>query len=524
MKKDKRKGWRLCLTAALAVLMAACAPKEKEESAVLEKEEPVKIRVAVWDAGEAFVGDSVLEEVEKRFNIKIVPENITWDDYAQKLKLWASARNLPDLFVGDFRNSTVYMDWVQQGLIAEIPEDLSAYPNLKEYLEKPGIADDARLNQKLYCIPRQTYPSQEWTCTDRIIIYRWDLAQQAGITKEPQSWEEFCEMIEAIVQADPEGKRIEGMTTTGATLLGGIFAPYASSIAAGGGITFKWVQDSDGVYKPAYFAEDMLPAFSLARDMYERGVIAKDVLLSTTELAEERFLQGQHAALLYSGGVGAEYGNIGIYWNDLYGRDFMEDVRVLSLMPDVNGNKSYPAWGYAWSESYISAKAGEEKLNKILELYDYLLSEEGAFYTCYGPEGELYEFEDGRVKLYNEATYVSDRFPSCAVFSIMARWNPNPYDDRFVTGVPEIYDRINRGLVEEAKGVALPEYNLRCTQIMLEQQIDFSLNVNEDFCRIMAGTEPVEKMWEELKQEYEEAGLSEAVRRVNEALGEAEAE
>lgn len=507
------------MSALLLMLAAGCAPA-KEDNGTAKKEEPVKIRVAIWNADETFKGDSVLEEVENRLNIRIVPENITWDDYTQKLMLWASARNLPDLFVGDFRNSTVYMDWVQQGLIAQIPEDLSDYPNLKAYLEMPGITDDARLDQKLYCIPRQTYPAQEWTCTDRIIIYRWDLAQKAGITSEPQNWQEFQEMIRAVIQADPEGKQIQGMTAAGATLLGGMFIPYASPIAAGSGISFKWVQDADGAYKPAYFAVDMLPAFQLGRDMYESGVIAQDVLLATTETAEERFLQGKHAALLYSGGVGAEYANIGIYWKEQYGRDFMEDVRVLPLMPDVNGNKTYPVWGYAWSESYISAKADEEKQKKILELYDYLLSEEGAFYTSYGPEGELYDFVDGKVQLHNDATYVADQFPSCGAFSVMVRWNPNPYDERFASGVPGIYDALNRSLVEEAKTVEIPEYNPLCTQIMLEEQIGFSIQANEDFFRIMVGEEPVEVMWEELKQEYEEAGLSETIRRVNEALGE----
>ena len=61
---------------------------------------------------------------------------------------------------------------------------------------------------RMYCIPRQTYPSQEWTSIDRIIVYRWDLAQKAGITKEPENWEEFQKMILAIMAADPENTEI----------------------------------------------------------------------------------------------------------------------------------------------------------------------------------------------------------------------------------------------------------------------------------------------------------------------------
>lgn len=54
-----------------------------------------------------------------------------------------------------------------------------------------AIVGSAKIDGTIYCIPRKSYPSQEWTSMDREIAYRWDLAKKAGITKEPTTWKEF---------------------------------------------------------------------------------------------------------------------------------------------------------------------------------------------------------------------------------------------------------------------------------------------------------------------------------------------
>lgn len=509
----------VCLCTALISLLlpAGCAGKREEVG--WESREVTEITVAVWDVDEAFVGDGVLEEVERRFNIRLVPMNITWDDYYQRIEQWASTGNLPDLFVGDFRSSPLYTQWIEQGLLKEIPKELSAYPHLEAYLNTPGIIEDALQKDRLYCIPRQTYSSQEWTSIDRIVSYRWDLAQQAGIEKEPETWEEFCEMILAVIQADPEGMNIQGMTADGSNLLGGLIMSYSSSIAVDEGTNYKWVMDSDGLYRPAYFVVDQIPGLQLGRDMYTSGVIDPDILLTTEQSSQDKFLKGKNAALLSSGGFGGKYEDVAVYWPQFHdGRDYTDDVKALRLMPDVNGNKTYPVWGYAWSESYINGRVSEEKLDRILALYDYLLSEEGAFFTTYGPEGEFYEVTDGRVQMYDENRLVSEKYPSTRVFSILVRWNPSSYDERFVTGIPEIYRETDRMLVREAETVAIPEYNEKCAQIVQEKQLYFPIRQQEDFLRIMTGSRPVEEMWEETVRTYEEEGLEKLVKEVNDAL------
>ncbi len=480
-------------------------------------EEPTELSIAIWNADAAFSGDAVLDEIEKKLNIKIVPMNVTWDDYTQKVQLWAASGSLPDLFIGADRTTTTYPQWAKQGVIKAIPEDLSAYPNLQEYLSGQA-AKDAMLDGTLYCIPRQTYPSQVWTCIDRVICYRWDLAQKAGVTKEPETWEEFKEMILAIMKADPDQTGVGGMTASDKNLLSGMFLPYASPIIVDGGSSFKWVKDDDGLYKPAYFVEDTVSAFSLARDFYESGVIESDIALTTNQSAEEKFLQGKSAAIITSGGFENKYENIARYWADVHGSDYLDDVKALHLMPGKDGTLTYPMWGYAWSETYINASVNDEKLDKILQLFDYLLSDEGAFLSTYGPEGDMYDMLDGKVVMKDETAVVSDTYPSAGALGILARWNPSTYDSRFVSVYPSAYIDVDLALVEQAKNVEIPEYNSRCTQLVMELGLDFSLNPEDDFLNIMTGAEDVETMWADLCEHYESKGLSEMIATVNDHL------
>lgn len=510
------KRWILMICIAVLTGLTGCA---RDESAKPQADgDRMKITVAFWNAEDALVGDAVLDSVEERFGVTFEPVNMTWNDYYQKVERWAATDSLPDLFVGDFRNSRLYPQWVQKGLLCAVPEDLSAYPHLEQYLGNLQQTQISLVDGRMYCIPRQTYPSQEWTSIDRIVVYRWDLAQKAGITKEPENWEEFQEMILAIMAADPENTGIQGMSVGNAGLITGVLLPYASSVAVGSGTDFYWKKDVDGIYKPAYFVDDLTGAFQLGRDMYTSGVIVKDLMLETTNMARERFLRGESAAIVYSGGFHNTYERVGEYWESFHDNPFTEDVRVLKLMPDVHGEKTYPVWGYAWSESYISAKAGEEKRDKILQIYDYLLSDEGAFFAAYGSERDLYEVVDGRAQLYDRNVAVSAKYPSCALLSILVRWDPSVYDDRFPAPVPEAYVQVNQELVEEARHVEIPEYEPECYDIMKEEQIDFSIHLNDDFLRIITGDEPVEEIWEEIRSEYEAEGLQEMIDIMNDKM------
>ena len=519
---------------AMAVLLGACGISggggEKDQPAeVREYGEHMDISVAYWQIDNALElrdEDEVLKTIEKKFNVTIVPKNVTWDDYYNKISLWAETGQLPDLFAGAFRTEELYYEWVQNGLLHEIPEDLSAYPNLEQYMDSPET-ETCLVNGKRYCIFRQTYSEQAETTKDRTICYRWDLAQQAGITKEPESWDEFRKMIQAIIREDPEGTGIGGMTSRGYSMLIGPLFTYSIPMASTGGSIFYWVPQEDR-YVPALFAgeelgSDALATWRLVRDMYEEGTIEPEIVMTTVSQAEEKFLTGKSAAICVDGGIGntRTYENIIQYWEERNGSSFLEDVRFLKLMPSVTGKTYYPMWDYAWSESYINAAVSEEKLERILAIYDYLLSEEGTLLSNFGIEGETWQRgEDGKIRRLTEE-FPSDVYPSIELFASLVCWNYGNRDaSDYPNTVPEEYVRADAARVEEARNCSVPEYGYRYTRVFYQMGSSFSIDLNSIFQEIMVSQEPVEQVWGRILQEYEEMGLAEIIQDVNRQVGE----
>jgi len=186
-------------------------------------------------------------------------------------------------------------------------------------------------------------------------------------------------------------------------------------------------------------------------------------------------------------------------------------------MPDKDGNIAYPVWDYAWSESYINSSVDDEKMDKILKLYDYLLSDEGSLMGTYGLEGDLYDLEDGKVVLHDDVN-VKDTYPCIKVFESLVRWNPSTYDERFATDWPEAYNEANRKIVEQAKDVTIPEYNSECTEIVKKLGVDLNLDLETDTITIMTGTDPVEDMWADIYAKYQSDGLDDVIEQVNAEL------
>nr|WP_307990338.1 extracellular solute-binding protein [uncultured Niameybacter sp.] len=531
MKRIRK--WTLLLCAQLLVVgsFAGCTQNGGATSGTANagggKEasgKPMEISIAHWDVEKGLTkgkDDKILATLEEKFNVKFVPMNTTWDDYAQKIQLWAASGSLPDIFSVDSIGTSYYHDWISQGVVKGLPEDLSAYPNLVEYLDADDI-EALKIEGKLYCIPRKTYPDNYWNAIDRTVLYRWDLAQKAGVTKEPETWEEFQDMIKKIVEADPEGKNIGGLTSTLTTLLDGFLFTYSlpAAMSDGSGSDYKWVE-KDGQYIPAYFAGDALATFKLARQMYESGVIEKDIALTKVQQAQDKFLQGQIAALVQAGGPAKVYDFAGKHWESVYpGQNPLDAIKVLKLLPATDGNKYFSVFRTSWSESYISSAVSDEKLNKILEIYDFLASEEGKKLINYGFEGEDYDVVDGKVVLKDAATFES-KYEAPKYLNTLLQWGTGVWDKQLPSATPDEYRELNQNKYKEAKEEGtLPEFDMRYTYLSTPLKDKFIIKPADDLLNIMMGTEPVEKMYEDLLAKYEANGLSAMIKEVNDTAKE----
>lgn len=493
--------------------------EENENSSNGRTEKPVEISVAIWGAEDGLSDpeDAIYKKLVEETGVKLVPKNITWDDAGQKVQLWATNGQLPDIFVGDYVGTSFFTNWVEQGVIRALPENLDAYPNLKEYLNMEK-AQAVRRDGKYYMIPRQTYADITYNVQDRNVVYRWDLAQKAGITKEPETYDEFRDMIKKIIEVDPENKNISGMTQAIPDLIDGFIYPY------GGVLTHKWVE-KDGQFMPGYFAGDVKAAMQLARDMYEEGTIEKDIALAKLDTSKEKFLQGQNAAMVFAGsGPSWLYNEIGKDYEELYGRKFYDDIKIAKLYPCVDGKKYYFVDTESWSETYISSAVDDEKMEAICKLFDYLYSEEGRRLMTCGIEGEDYDMVDGK-PVMREGVNLSEKYvfknPSSSI-SELGMWNPATWDMESPSVNPPEYRELDVQRHQDAVDNGyLPKYYDEVKYLSTPKKDAFVYDVSDDLLQVMMGTDPVDEMVDDLMEKYEKKGLSEMLEEVNTAAKEA---
>ncbi|MFI3200359.1 MAG: extracellular solute-binding protein [Eubacteriales bacterium] len=487
--------------------------------------ELIEISISLWDIENALSGgenDLALQRLQDMFHIKLVPMNVTWDDFQQKIPLWAASGTLPDVFTLDIIGSATYYDWIDTGIIQGLPTDLSHYPNLAEYVNSEDFDFPYKVDGQIFSIPRKSYPDIESTSVGRVLFYRWDLAQAVGITEEPETYQDFVDMMVRIIAADPEDKNIQGLTSTQASLLNSFLFNYSIPGGELQGTTYRWTKQEDGTFLPSYFAGDMMATFQLARDMYQSGAIEPNIATNTTQQSNELFLQGKCAAILRSGGAIGAYNDYGRYWEEIYpGQDFLEDVRLLPLLESIDGNRYYNFANVAYSETYISSSVSAEKLDRILQLYDFLATDEGYQLVNYGLEGVDFEVVDGYVQLLVEYDDILAKYPLCASGNSLLEWGRAGWDETVPGKTPEEYRQMNIARKEEAVTIGiLPSHDLRYSYLNLPLKNDLFFTTPDDLLTIMISTEPVETMVNQLLADYESKGLSAVIHEVNQAATE----
>lgn len=517
-----KKVLTLVLTSLMLVsTLAGCTSKpsqnQKVETGKDSSKEHMEISIAHWEIEKALAGkdsDKVLQKLEKDLNITIKPVNTTWDDYSQKIQLWSTSKQLPDLFSIDAIGTSNYNNWINKGIVKALPTDLSKYPKLKEYLNVSDI-EALKKDGKLYNIPRKTWDSPEYNALDRLVVYRWDLAQAAGITKEPTTWEEFQAMLKAIKEKDPEKKNIAGLSVINPTLFDGFFFTYSlpAAMSDGSGSDYKWIE-KDGKYVPTYFANDPLPTFKLARDMYTKGLIDPDVANAKTNISYDKFRQGQISALVMSGSITKINNELASKWKDLYpNKKFEDSVKILAPLPAADGNKYYSMFKTYWSELYINGSVSDAKRDRIMQMIEYFLSDEYTTMLRFGIEGEDYTKENGQIVRKPDVN-LGKKYPFTGVGGFI-EWDQGTSEFKQPTIYPatkkmgEDYMKI---IKSEGKA---PKFDMRFTYMSTPLKDKFVIKPADDLLQIMMGKDPVEKMWGDIYNKYKSNGLDKMVDEVN---------
>ncbi|MCU6712649.1 extracellular solute-binding protein [Paenibacillus sp. J5C_2022] len=516
------------LAIAVLTLQRDRAPVADNEAASLPPSDHMDISVAFWDIGNAFEPkDAVLRHVERRFNMTIEPVQITMSDYNQKLLMWATSDKLPDVFAHSIASDSpgIYNEWIKHGLIRPLPEDLSPYPHVDNIAQIPDIRL-LKKDNKLYMLPRIGYPTNRLWMLERVVFVRSDWMKDALI-RDIRNFQEFSNMLITFGNRKSSDANHEtvGLTAAGMSYLSWALSPTFPQFAAG-----QWVLE-DAQWIPFYASRKMDDVVIQLRQLYSEGALDQEFYYMKEDDAVTKFAQGLAGALVYRATPNS-LRELEDRWSQ-YQADtsFHDAVDILHLWPDEEGNRHYYVAQTYWSESFFNARVSDGKMDRILRLYDYLLSPAGQRLTSYGLEGIDYEMDGDRIVItrpIDEATGrpvpLHDTYPSVPILRSLASWGKETYfrlneSNKMNLGENNIRKSLAEMEWQFKHAVATPAYHkINSLSTPAKDKISTLINPLEDLIKVTIGDGDPLQLWHSYLEQYRAMGLNDAIAEVNEAL------
>ncbi|CAM4303864.1 sugar ABC transporter substrate-binding protein [Saccharibacillus endophyticus] len=334
-----------------------------------------------------FGKDLVTKKIKEDLNIDI--KFITGDD--TKLNTFFAGGDMPDLITVFDSNSAV----AQKAATWALPlNDLAE--QYDPYFNKVAAADTLNWFQlkdgKTYGYPNYSntqadYDSGEIPAKTAFVI-RKDVYEALG-SPEIGTPEQFVQVMGEIKQQFPDlipfgfNSIGEGTGSLGDTLQDFLGVP---------------LQTEDGQFYDRNLDEDYLTWIKTLNEAYRAGDLSDDSFADDGTAFEEKVKVGKYAAMLLDG-TPQQSGNLQIFMTANPDKAYM----AIDGPQSTKGNE--PTLNQSgitgWMATYVTKKAQDPA--KAIQIYTYLLSEEGQMLMNYGIEGETYEkTADGKIELLPE--------------------------------------------------------------------------------------------------------------------------
>ncbi len=472
-----------------------------EESA--KSMDPMIISIGMWGIQDYLSGDEVLSIIEKKFNVKLKPININYTNWTLEYQKMAAINNLPDIIAHDIVGSSTYAAWVAQKKIRAIPSDLSRYPHLQEYMNLEYNQSFQEAAGEFYLIPRLTYPDEELWALDRCIVIRREWLEQLGL-KLPGNYEEFKQMLKAFTETDfDQNGELDtiGLATENANTLEAVYLglyPELSNIERG------WIEE-DGRWIPVYASKKTGEALARAKELYDLGLLDAGFPYRSINQAFSLFVDKK------CGAIACQYFSLIQYWNSIEGvSDHSDDIIVMKPWPVEDGEKYRFTSSLHWSETYFGSQVSDEKMAKIMEIYDFLLSDEAEDLFYGGNAGD----------------WINDN-PSINALSHLVSWEQDKIYDKTPYSI-KIYGEKNIDYANEmiewyklnTKSVDY-NYNIMFSNIQEKYLLPTYNEVQNEMIQIIIGEEDAKSAWERVMKKYgDEISMNRIINKITEAVNE----
>lgn len=521
-----------CMVFALSsIILCGCSSNTTTVSAYTNLD-TLDVSIGYWNIEDMsnIKKDDMRSYIEKMFSISITPISVDWSNYKDYYQMLSVTNSLPDVFAtltissNDSNDSAYYEDLILSGSIQPLPDDLHEWPNLEKLMNQ--LSYTRYSDGHFYAIPRLSFVDPILACSDAAMIVRRDWMENLELDN-PTTIDEFIDLIASFANEDPDqngvddtiGYNVNALTALGKWVMLGI-APNCN--------TYGWIEQ-DGSYIPSWYSDDFRDVVAIYQKMYEIGGLDPDFYLKNPNEVVSDFASGRLGALEYKSSP-SSLQLLEEQWNLYNDKPFEECVDILPMFPAPDGTTYCNSSSPFWSESFISSSVDDEKLKRILAMFDFLLSDEGLYMSKYGLENIDYKVDStGNYTCLLDTnktsllTLLENKYPSITLFSGLATWGGSDAD--FALNDMNFARYGKHCVVLANKDITWNKEHA----VLVNRPYDFLISPKESselfstanafscFIKAIIGSEPALSMWDASIEEMEKQGLNDYIKRQNDS-------
>lgn len=376
-----------------SVVLAGCSNKESGgKDSEVSKENPVELTILSPMNIEFSPDSPIYAEVQKKLNIKLKIITSGFNDYDQKMNMMLASGELPDIFfnyslgmfLGEYMG--VYKKWIQEGILLPMGDNASEYPNLTKWLDQFEEEKKAS-GGKHYSLYSLGTPKKN--SNSRTLLIRKDWLDKLQL-QMPKTVDDLYKVAEAFSKGDPDGNSKDDTFGIGAGENLQDLYPIINIFDT----SLMRVRQVEGEWTMEVVSDRMKEALRYLREMYVNVIMDPEFMLINQEQKIEKFITGK-TGIIHVGSYNSVYEGFKKAYPD------KDPDSMVTYIPNLIENKDgstridgNPNW---WGAYSINAQIRPEKQKKALELFDYLLSEEGLKLFTYGVEDVHYKQEGEKI-------------------------------------------------------------------------------------------------------------------------------
>ncbi|MDR0271274.1 extracellular solute-binding protein [Paenibacillus sp.] len=388
----KKRSWITMLMAlVLTTSIVGCSKGDQADSA--DGGKPIDITIGTMTFGESPSSDlESIQQLNEKLGVKLKIDFYPINNYKEKLNALLASKSLPDVVLIEDINDPTFSTAIEQGAFWDLTPYFKDYPNLTNYPQ--NAIDNVKVDGKSYGIPRvRPLDGHE------SFLIRQDWLDNLGL-KAPTTMDELYTVLEAFTKNDPDKN---GKQDTFGMVQASVSGYMMSMFGAGN----QWKETADGGIEPYWMTGEAKTSLEFWSKAFKDGLIMPDLPVMKSSQVKEMLTQGK---------AGLAFGNVNdgfVYEQELQKIKPEAKLTAYELPVAPDGKKYYDQANGSYGVFLVSKSVSEDKLKKILELYNETATEESYNLVTYGikdkdytvnAEGIIEQTEEGKSKAYGTAT------------------------------------------------------------------------------------------------------------------------